>query len=118
MDKQTARNRVFFVSAKEVLQYRSSLGKEDQDEGKRGEKRGEGEGGGRVGEGRGEGRGGKGEGGRERGEGREKREGGGIRESERKRARVGRQKGGERKRIEGRIAIASVVLSGIVLSFH
>lgn len=102
MDKQTARNRVFFVSAKEVLQYRSSLGKEDQDEGKRGEKRGEGEGGGRVGEGRGEGRG--------------KREEGGIRESERKRARVGKQKGGERKRIEGRIAITSVVL--IVLSFH
>ena len=54
MDKQTARNRVFFVSAKEVLQYRSSLGKDDQDEGKRGERREEGEGG----EGRGGGRGG------------------------------------------------------------
>ena len=54
MDKQTAKNRVFFVSAKEVLQHRRNLEKEDQDKEKRGEGRGEGEGGrgGRRGEGR------------------------------------------------------------------
>ena len=44
MDKQTAKNRVFFVSAKEVLQHRRNLEKDDQDKEKRGERRGEGEG--------------------------------------------------------------------------
>ena len=112
MDKQTARNRVFFVSAKEVLQYRSSLGKDDQDEGKRGERRGEGEGGeGRGERERGEGEGGEGRGERERGEG--KREEGGV--TERGRREEGSK--GEEKRIEGPITIASVVL-GNVLSFH